>query len=52
MINGHKTYFAAFLLAVFALSGLATGNLETIEVGRFLCEALAIAGLRHGISKL
>jgi hypothetical protein len=52
MISGYKTYIAAFLLAMFAISGFFTGSLEDMEVFKLLVEALAIAGLRHGIAKL
>lgn len=49
-MNGYKTYLAAFLLAVFAVSGYVTGELEQARAGITLLEAFAIAGLRHGIA--
>lgn len=52
MLDGYKTYIAAAGLALFGLLGLALGHLSGAEAGQLLIEALAIAGLRHGVAKL
>lgn len=48
-VNGYKTYIAAGLLAVFAISGFLTGYLEADRAIQIALEAAAIAGLRHAI---
>jgi len=51
VLNGYKTYIAAAGLTVFAVLGLIYGKLSGVEAGTLVIEAIAIAGLRHGIAK-
>ena len=47
-INGYKTYIAAGLLALFAITGAAIGKIDGTEAIQMFLEAAGIAGLRHG----
>jgi hypothetical protein len=51
MLSGKKTYLAAAALAVFAITGLVTGNLTADQAIAVFLNALAVAGLRSAISK-
>lgn len=51
LTEGKKAYTAAILLALFAITGFLTGNLEPNRVIELLLEALGIAGIRNAISR-
>lgn len=51
MTEGKKAYTVAILLAVFAITGFLTGNLEPARVVELVLEALGIAVIRHAISR-
>jgi len=50
-LEGRKTYLIALAMIVYALIGYALGDMPQVESGKFIMEALAIAGLRAGIAK-
>lgn len=50
--NGYKTYLVAAAMLVYALIGLALGWVPAEAGMGLVFQALAIAGLRHGVEKL
>ena len=51
-LNGKKTYLAAIALFLWAFIGWWMGKLADNEAWKMILEAAALAGLRHGISKM
>lgn len=49
LANGKKTYAAATLMVVYAVSGVILGHLEQEQAVQLILEALAIAGLRRAL---
>ncbi len=50
-LKGYKTYAACIALAVYAVAGFIVGKVDGVTAGELVIEALAIAGLRAGVSK-
>jgi len=50
-MNGKKTYLAAAGMVLYALSGLALGQVDPSEAWPLILQAAAIFGLRHGIKR-
>ena len=49
-VKGKKTYFVAAAMASYALVGMTTGWMEQSQAVALLFQALALAGIRHGIA--
>ena len=49
-MNGWKTYAAAAITIVFAITGAIKGVHDWNHAVQLIMEALMVAGLRHGIS--
>ena len=50
-LSGKKTYITGALMIIFALSGLALGNLGTDETIALVLNGIGLIGLRHGVEK-
>jgi hypothetical protein len=50
-LSGKKTYLAASLMIVYAISGLLLGHIDPGEAWESILQATAIIGLRLGIEK-
>lgn len=48
-LKGYKTYFTAGMMAMYAVSGWATGHMGIDEAIMILLNAAGVAGLRHGL---
>jgi len=51
-VNGYKTYILCAMMMAFSILGVALGKLDGPQAGTLILEALALAGLRHGVAKL
>lgn len=51
MLSGKKTYLASAALALFAVLGFFTGQLDQAKAIELLIESGALAALRAGIAK-
>jgi hypothetical protein len=49
MSTGWKTYAVAAALALYALGGLISGELDANHAFELVLEALALAGLRNAV---
>jgi len=49
-LNGMKTYIIGCCMILFALFGLFLEKMGTTETLQLILEALAVMGLRHGIT--
>ena len=52
MINGKKVYILAALMVAYAWIGYGLGYQDMDSAMKLAMEALAMAGLRHGVSKM
>ena len=50
-LKGKKTYLVALALVVFAITGVATGNLTTEQAVALVLNGLGLGALRAGVSK-
>jgi len=50
-MNGRKTYIVGIAMIVYAVAGVASQSHDFNSAIELILEALAIMGLRHGISK-
>ena len=51
LTDGKKTYIVGTLMIVYALLGLALGDMESARVVELVLGGLGLFGLRHGIAK-
>lgn len=49
-LTGWKTYGVALAMLAYAGCGYALGYLDAVQAGQLALQALAVAGLRHGIA--
>jgi len=49
MIKGKKTYIVCALAIIYALTGVATGNLEITQAVETILAALGAASLRNAL---
>lgn len=49
--KGRKTYGVSLLMLLFSFLGYFLGELQPVEAGQLLLEALGLAGLRAGVAK-
>lgn len=52
LLHGRKTYLVSLLMLVFSFLGYFLGELQPIDAGRLVLEALGLAGLRAGVAKM
>jgi hypothetical protein len=50
-MNGRKSYIIAVAIGLYAIGGLVSGNIEAPHAWELMLEALALAGIRHAVTK-
>jgi len=50
ILKGKKSYIVAAAMLAYAVIGVVLGRIPNADAGLVILEALAVAGIRHGIA--